>query len=300
VAKSGDYVGYLKSGSGVVVTSTLTSAVIPVENGKAYSFSGYVKQATDTVDGHRVRVLIDPGTGVFSLEATVQAVGRAPVGVWAFVDAGDVTAAGSEMRLRFFADATNPFAIGSVEWHVDDWEVSDPVTVKLAERVLSELETLFVANLGTELAAIDTDRNDGLSVPVPASANYYQRPKPELTGAETYIELFEGTLTFETDRFYEGAADGKAQYSLPVTVRATINNHNNRTSAQMLTLLRRMEVGLFNVLSKNITPWTGGEQVVSIVVSSVLPYWETAGEDEEKVIRVQSTMELTVQMEECQ
>ena len=79
------------------------------------------------------------------------------------------TATGSEAYIAMFVDLNG--TPGEAEWYVDDFTVeAEYMTVKLAERVLTELQSLFQTNLVTELGVIDTDRNDGLVVPVPATA----------------------------------------------------------------------------------------------------------------------------------
>ena len=171
------------------------------------------------------------------------------------------------------------------------------MAVKLAERAVDALVTLYQAQLATELAAIVTERADLLTLTAPDSGNYYKREKAEIAGATTHIEVFDGG--YEFDNPYTDSDAQRAAYTLPVTVRLTCFNRDSADADEMETRRRRYQAGLFNVINKN-RAIDATDDAIKIGAVRAVP--DPAGErdDDGNVVSFQVSIELEITCEEVQ
>ena len=172
------------------------------------------------------------------------------------------------------------------------------MAVKLAERAVDALVTLYQAQLATELAAIVTERADLITLVAPETANYYKREKPgEIAGATTHIEVFDGG--YEFDNPYTDSDAQRAVYTLPVTVRLTCFNRDGADADKMETRRRRYQAGLFNVINKN-RAIDATDDAIKIGAVRAVP--DPAGErdDDGNVVSFQVSIELEITCEEVQ
>jgi hypothetical protein len=172
------------------------------------------------------------------------------------------------------------------------------MAVKLAERAVDAVVAILLANLATELTAIDTERADGITMAAPIAAQYYKRPKAEISGATCHVEVFEGGFDFFNP--YIDVDAQRAAYELPMTVRITFFNREGEDADTMMVRMRRYAAGVFNVLNKNATLGGSDDAIKIAAVDRVDPHWETEGEDADKIQKVQTTFDVSVKCEEVQ
>lgn len=299
-AHGGDYVERLRSRSLLgLESSTVHQLAITATSGNDYRFTYWMQRRSNPVtDGHTLKVYTDDGGGGGWTERETLSIAFES---WEQKTL-DVTAAGSEIGIRFVATATNPLALGVVDHWLDDVSVQDiTVAVKLSERAVDAVVSLLQSNLATELTAIETDRGDGLTLTAPANANYYKYPKPVLDGATTHLEVFEAeVITFDVPSPYVDADAQRAVYDLDLTVRLTHIRRDGLSMDDVVKRARRYAAGLFNVFSKN-PEFDQSDAALQIVgASSVGMHWTFEGEDADKVGKIQVTTGLQVRCEETQ
>jgi hypothetical protein len=174
----------------------------------------------------------------------------------------------------------------------------ESMAVKLAERGVDAVVLCLQTYLAAELLAIDTDRADGITMVAPANTGYYRRPKVEIAGATSHVEVFEGGYEFGNP--YVDSGDGRAVYDLPVTVRLTYFNRSGADRAEMCTRMRRYSAGVFNAISKHSDLADTDDATQIAVVNSVTPPWESISEADPGTFKGQITLQLTVRCEEVQ
>ena len=172
------------------------------------------------------------------------------------------------------------------------------MAVKLAERGVGAIVTLLQDELGTELGLIDTDRGDGITMAVPATAQYYTYPKAEIAGGTVHVEVFEGSIEFLNP--YVDVDAQRAVYHLPVTVRVTHFNRQGESAASMMLRSQRYATGVFNVFNKNPLLKSADAAIQIGVAEGVDPAWEFDGEDVDKIIKTQVTIPIRLRCEEVQ
>jgi hypothetical protein len=184
-------------------------------------------------------------------------------------------------------------------WHIDNVEYDDgvdTVAVKLAERGVQALISLLQTDLPTELAAIDSDRGDSLTLAVPANGDYFNGPAVIESG-RTSIEIWEDTIEFANP--YTDSGDGRAVYDLPVKIRVTWYNRDQDTIDQMRTRGRRYSAGVFNVVSVSPSLDDSDEYTVIASIDNVQPSW-TLEQLSDTKFKGQVTISATVRCEEVQ
>jgi len=211
----------------------------------------------------------------------------------------DITPTTSQDKLYFSVAHAGGF--GGNTFRIDDvryLQGESAVAVKLAERGVNAVVSCLQTYLATELTAIDTDRADGITMAAPANANYYKRPKAEITGATAHVEVFEGGYEFRNP--YVDSGDSRAVYDLPVTVRVTYFNRSGDTRDKMCIRMRRYSAGVFNAISKHSELADSDDATQIAGINSVTPPWESITETEPGTFKGSITLQLTVRCEEVQ
>ncbi len=170
------------------------------------------------------------------------------------------------------------------------------MAIKLAELGVSEVVTLLKADLGGKLAAIDTARNDGITLAVPAESNYYDYPNLMIAGPAAHMEVFEGDIAFSGP--YSDVAVPRAVYEIDLTVRLTYFNRDSDSPARMAARGRRYAVGIFNVFSAKPTLGAVDDAIQVAITSLVSPQLITEGEDSGSIEKGLVTVTLTLRCEE--
>ena len=171
------------------------------------------------------------------------------------------------------------------------------MAIRLAERGVGEVVTLLKADLGTELALIDTDRSgDSLVLAVPASADYYDYPNPVIGDGAAHVEVFESAYDFENP--YSDASSGRISYSLPVTVRLTFLNRDGDSRAEMGQRARRYASGIAIVFIRKPTLGGADDKILITGARVVEPDWTTEGEDARDIAKGRVTVELELRCSE--
>jgi hypothetical protein len=170
------------------------------------------------------------------------------------------------------------------------------MAVKLSERAVDAVVTLYQAQLSTELTAIYNDRGDSVSLAVPPNANYYKREKAEISDGQAHIEVFDGGFEFENP--YSDSDAQRAVYVIPLTVRLTYFNRAGLDADAMELRRRRFQVGLFNVVNKNRSI-DASDDAVQIGVVTGVPDPAIEREDG-NVIKFQVSVNVDVRCEEIQ
>jgi len=194
----------------------------------------------------------------------------------------------------------NGDGFGVINWHIDDLSYGDTVAVKLAERAVDSIVALLQSQFATELAAIDTDRGDGLTMAAPTSDNYYKYNRPELGGGEAHVEVFEEE-DIEFLNPTKDISDARAQYRLDLVVRVTWFNRNQDTLEEMMTRGRRYAAGVFNTMTKNHLLADSDDATQYVEVNRVTP--PTVGDVDEDGVNIakgQTSIFITVPCEEIQ
>ncbi len=101
------------------------------------------------------------------------------------------------------------------------------MTIQLSERAVTAMISTLQANLPAELTLIETEFGDGVSLPAPANAEYYNRPKSEISDGDAHVEVFEDAYEFR-DPYSDGAAN-RVSFNFELTVRLTFHNRNAET-----------------------------------------------------------------------
>jgi hypothetical protein len=190
---------------------------------------------------------------------------------------------------------------GGTTFRVDDvryLQGADSVAVKLAERGVDSVVSVLQTYLATELTAIDTERADGITMAAPANVNYYKRPKPEIVGATSHVEVYENEFGF--GNFYGDSGDSRAVYELPVTVRLTYYNRSGGDRNEMVTRMRRYSAGIFNVIAKHPELADSDNATNVTEITLVTPPWAELDDSEPNTFKGRITIQLTVKCEEVQ
>ena len=176
------------------------------------------------------------------------------------------------------------------------------MAIYLAERGVDAVAALLLSQLGIELTAIDTERDDGITLAAPVAANYYKRPKPVIEGGTVHVEVYEGSIEFlgSSRTFGTNIGDARALYELPVTVRLTYFNRDGDTRDTMIVRMRRYAAGLFNSLAKNSDLSDSDDATKGVSVQSMTPPWEELDDSVPGVFKGRITMQSTVRCEEVQ
>lgn len=286
----GSYCAELPKDAGQLTAGRVQWTLDEMTVGVTYDVACYVKRPAGPGG---IRCRYDPGDGSTNILATKSSGS----GAWALWEVGSFVALGTTGWLRFDSLITDD----GKSWFMDEVTftgVGSAVAVKLSERAVDAVVSLLQANLATELTAIDTDRADGVTMAAPANAQYYKRPKSEVAGATVHVEVYEGSFDFTNP--YTDADAERAVYDLPLDVRVTFFNRDQDTADTMMIRMRRYATAVFNVINKNPSLADSDNATQHIVVTGVRPYWEVDSEDEDKVVRVRTTVSLTVACEEVQ
>lgn len=189
-------------------------------------------------------------------------------------------------------------------WYIDDIEVDaeDDVVVKLSERAVDAIVSTMQTNFGTELAAIDTARADGVTLAVPATTDYYKRPKPEIAGATTHVEVFEGDslnlggLADDPEAAWADMDQERATYKLEATVRVTCFNRDGDDADTMRKRMRRYSAGLYNVFIRNTRLGATDDAIQAARIERI--DWDETESDDGGVAKVQVTAHALIACEE--
>lgn len=293
-ANTGDYsvllVGHASIFGGPSRSDTCEWEITKVVPGTSVTLSLAVNESTGSTQD--LQLLVDDGDGVLSSFAT-RTSGQGTRGRWyIWTPPGNFVALGETLRVVVRAQAQTIST-----WYVDDLVVDGTaVAVKLAERSIDAVVSLLQSNLSTELAAIDTDRGDGITMAVPANSDYYKREKKEIAGATVHVEVFEEDWRF--DNPYSDANAQRATYDLPVVVRVTCFNRGGDSADTMHKRKRRYATGVFNVINKNATLGGTDAALLDAVVTDVESEIERDAED--SIAKVRVTLRLLVKCEEVQ
>lgn len=275
-------------------TGTATWPNATVESGETYDVYVWVRHETSAVNPEDLLVEIDDGGGSF---ATALSVSQADDGVYR-KSTFSFVAAGTTARFRA-GSLTSAQAIQSQFWGLDAVRMEKrdaAMAIKLAERGVAAVVTLMKANFGTELAAIDTERADGITMDVPAAGDYYDYPKVEIAGDTVKVEVFE--QEFESIDFYSDADAARAVYHLPVTIRVTHFNRANHSPANMVKRSRRYATGVYNVFVQTPKVDAADASIQIGSIQSTAPVWETDGEDTSKIVATRITLTADLRCEE--
>jgi hypothetical protein len=211
-----------------------------------------------------------------------------------------VTPSGEDDRIYLASDWLTgvPAPLNEMSFYVDDVQYGVGMAVKLAERGVGAIIGLLQAQLETELAAIDAERADGITLAVPPDEAYYARPKPEIAGGAVHIEVYESEFDFLDP--YTDADAGRAVFDLPVTVRVTWFNRDGDDRDTMVTRGRRYATAVFNVLNKNYSLADADDATVIISAQRVTPAWSELEEKEPGVMKGRITIATSTRCEEVQ
>ena len=167
------------------------------------------------------------------------------------------------------------------------------MTIRLTEDVVNALGIIVAAQFAGELAAVDTERGDGITLAAPALANRYSYPKTPIQGPAAHLEMFEdGPVVFENSA--TDHQDLRAAYSVPMTVRCTWFNRDGDDEDTMYKRARRYASAITTMFAKN----TKAGFVRLIRSTTVAMQHETEGEGDDKVLKGVVTCGLVVDCEE--
>lgn len=184
------------------------------------------------------------------------------------VDFGSFEATATTMYVRFrlYLDEEAPRLV--TLW-LDLVSMEEELAVKLSERAIDAVVTQLQADLGTELAAIDTDRADGITMAVPASGAYYRHPKAEITGENgTTVEVFENN-DYELENPNTDAGSGRASFKVEIVVRFTVFTRDGGTADNMTDRKRRYAAGVANVFLNTPTDVASDTSVPLVTTTRV-------------------------------
>jgi hypothetical protein len=264
--------------------------------GTEYSTGVYYEATSAGTQGNLV-LDVDDGGGSWTELGRLTPQYAADTG-WTRWTAGSFTATGTSGRWRIrVPDLTSN---GSSVWLIDDVWLGTTVAVKLSELAVDAAVTILKSNLGTELAAIDTDRSDSITLDVPdTNTGYFKHPTFANVGNDAFIEVFEAS-GYDFENPYIDHGDSRAVYEIPLTVRCTVYNRTGGDAAEMILRCRRMQAGVFNVFSKNPTAGGTDDAIKSLIPTRVIAPWEIDGEDGGKVFKVRGTLQALARCEEVQ
>jgi len=267
-----------------------------VDVGKQYHVKYWYSESGNATDIAPLLTEIDPGTGSFGeLKTHTSSGGQLPHRLQSgllFTAAGGITA---RFRVRSLETAS-PLIID--RWYIDDIVIEESMAVKLAERGVAAVIAILQSDLATELAAIDTERGDSITMDAPAAGTYYHYPRAAIQGATCHVEVFEEE--FEFTEPYSDAAHQRATYELPITIRLTHFNRANYSIEDMVTRSRRYGAGVFNVINKNHTLGGTDDAIQVAVVQRVQAQWITEGEPADKIVKTVDTVQVLLRCEEDQ
>jgi hypothetical protein len=172
------------------------------------------------------------------------------------------------------------------------------LAARVVPRVIATLQAGMVAACANVTADVASEVGESsVTLTAPDNANYYNHPKAEVAGAVSHIEVFEGA--FEMANPYTDAACGRLTYEMPLTVRFTLFNRDGSNANAMMMRMRLAGAAMVRVLldAYTLQPATDDALKVSVPVGYT-PYWEFAGEDVQKVFKVQATVAVLVSCEE--
>ncbi len=257
---------------------------------------------TGAAGDSRFQIQIDQGSGFETVArgfpASVPQTGDPVIqrNVWTSIRAFGVSITTLSPTVRFRVDGSQS-GESSGAYLIDFGFMGLSMAVKLAERAVDAIVTSMVANFGTELSAIDTDRNDGVTLAIPASTDYHKHEKAEIAGSVAQVEVFESDFDF--DNPYSDSDAQRAVYEVPVTVRLTCFNRDGDSATTMHKRKRRYAAGLFSVVNKNprlVSPVDDAIQVA--VVEGVETEIDRDAED--NISKVRATVRCRVRCEEVQ
>ena len=286
-----------------VSVSRWSRSDVEVVAGTAYDLEFWVYRLSAS-DSMRVRFLDLDGNVLYTREVEPDDAAifdwTRITGSWTPVDSEFV-----EVRVENFTSSPT----SSSFWWVDELslspaQVEDPMAIMLSERAIDAVVTCLTDNLGTECDAINADRADDYDIAPPLAANIYKLPKSELANGTVHVEVFEDT--FEFDNPYSDIANNRAVTSIPTTIRVTFLNHGDNSGATMpagamITKMRRYGAAVFNAITKNYQLVSPVDDAIKLTrVVRVIPAWEVDDEDTNKVTKVTTTIQVVIEMEECE
>jgi len=285
-------------GGWMFLTGGVSSSFAPtIEQGISYE-DGEVYQVKLWVDGLRVvnqrkplALVIDPGG-----EPDISKTHEEYTG-WHLWDWGTFTATGTSGQFSMFmedAQGINP----THYWAIDSIIVRrHTVAIKLAERGVDAVAAMLLAQMATELTAIETQRGDGITLEVPTAAQYYKRPHGPFGGTTAaHIEVYEESYVF--DNPYSDAAVQRAAYELPLIVRLTYFNRVAKDKQFMVTQIRRYAAAMFNCFIRNYDLSDTDDSTKWAWVRSVDADTDSS-EDGSGVQKITATLKVTVKCEEA-
>jgi hypothetical protein len=259
------------------------SQALTTEAGRMYALRLYAKHDT----GDNTDLLVDL---VNPLEANAKAVAPEDAADWTMVHHTFV-AEGSTTTLVLEPEHVSEDSI----WAVDAVEVRE-MPIQMAERAVDAVVSVLQSHLGTELGEIETEMADGITLPTPSTSSYYKRPKSEIAGGDSHVEVFEASLT--VDQPYSDGAAGRVTYEVPITIRLTAFNRNNKTADDMMALCRRYSAALVRVITSKYRLGGTDDSIKIVRATGVTPYWDIDSENEDLVRKVRIEVPVTVLCEE--
>lgn len=205
---------------------------------------------------------------------------------------GEFVASGESAQVQLRCDESG---VSITKWYADDVEVVG-MAIQLAERGVDAVVSTLQSNLSAELAAIVSEMGDGVTLTAPANADYYKRPKSEISGGTAHVEVFE--QEFDIEQPYTDAAAGRLAYELPLIVRLTAINRDAATADTMMKRMRRYGAGIVRVLVENYQLGGTDDSLKIVRPVTYRPYWEVDSEDEDMVNKVRVEVPLLVLCEE--
>lgn len=217
---------------------------------------------------------------------------------WVYYEWLGVQVNGADDQIHIRPNGVGDFA-EQVRWRIDDVTYSgDAVAIKLGERSVGAVDALLKSELGTELGLIDVERDDGVTMLVPASADYTKYPREVIAGSGVHIEVFEDEVQF-VNPFIDQDAQ-RAAYEIEVTIKVTWFNGGGESRDTMVTRGRRYQAGIFNCFSKNPGLADSDDATLGAVVKSVTPAWAFLDESEPNPIKGQAMVVAVVKCTEVQ
>lgn len=172
------------------------------------------------------------------------------------------------------------------------------MSVKLTERAVDNVWTLFRAFFGTELALVEADRADGVTLPVPAADQYYNREHLVVLGGTVHVEVFD-PQGFQFRAILEDVATARATYTCPIQVRLTCFNRDGVSADTMEIRRRRYQAAMFNTVAKRTTGFGDSSVVRQGWPTELLDPVIERGEDG-GVLKFQTSLIVTLSVEEEQ
>lgn len=293
-AYAGSYSAELRSRKGSLIlpdgTSQILSETLTVTDATEYALTIWVYPATPRTTGVNLEIVTVDGNGATTVE-TITATDLSD-DTWTQVTTL-FTTSGTSLAIRI----RSIFAAASVYntvFYVDSVSVTEgDVAIKLSERAVDAVVSTLQTNLGTELAAIDTERGDGVTLTVPASGDYHKRPKAVIEGSRVQIEVYEEGFSF--DHPYSDMDAERAVFDVPIVIRLTCFNENGETADVMRTRMRRYTAGIYNTVIRNPRLGASDDAIQHAVLERT--DWDIEAEGD-SVTKVQVAMDATVKCEE--